>query len=99
MSPCNLEYIPLIPSPSPQLSPFFSISSSISLVMSDQVSLSKDMASANIQAPDAQPEPADFKPRDNPAFILHGKLKTSYGEVSSAQDIVLDNYGNRLLPS
>ncbi len=23
-----------------------------------------------------------FKPRDNPAFILHGKLKTSYEQVT-----------------
>lgn len=50
--------------------------------MPDQVPLSSDMASANIQASQAQPEPADFKPRDNPAFILHGKLKTSFSEVS-----------------
>lgn len=51
--------------------------------MPDQVPPSVDMASANIQAPapEAKPEPADFQPRDNPAFILHGKLKTSFGEV------------------
>jgi hypothetical protein len=53
--------------------------------MPDPVPLSEDMGSAKIQAPEAQPEPADFKPRDNPAFILHGKLKTSFGEVSSTR--------------
>lgn len=51
--------------------------------MPDQVPLSDNLASAAAQASEAQPEPADFKPRDNPAFILHGKLKTSFGEVSS----------------
>lgn len=56
--------------------------------MPDQVPLSKDMASANIQAPNDQPEPADFKPRNNPAFILHGKLSTSFGEVSYTFRIV-----------
>ncbi|ORY34084.1 hypothetical protein BCR39DRAFT_592646 [Naematelia encephala] len=39
------------------------------------------MASALTQAPTAQPFPADFKPRDNPAFLLNGKLDTSYVEL------------------
>jgi D-xylulose reductase len=50
--------------------------------MTNQVPLSNDVVSAKIQAEDAQPEPADFKPRDNPAFILHSALRTSFGEVS-----------------
>lgn len=40
------------------------------------------MSSALIQAPDALPDPPVFKPKNNPGFILHGKLETSYQEVS-----------------
>jgi D-xylulose reductase len=40
------------------------------------------MSSAAAQFPDALPEPPVFKPKNNPAFILHGKLKTSFEEVS-----------------
>ena len=40
------------------------------------------MSSILAQAPGALPNPAEFKPRDNPAFILHSKLKTSYETVS-----------------
>jgi len=40
------------------------------------------MPAAIAQAPPGLPFPADFKPRDNPAFILQGKLKTSYETVS-----------------
>ena len=35
----------------------------------------------NGQSTDAGPAPADFKPKDNPAFILNGKLDTCYGTV------------------
>lgn len=40
------------------------------------------MSSALVQAPDALPDPPVFKPKNNPGFILHGKLETSYQEVS-----------------
>lgn len=30
-----------------------------------------------------------FQPKDNPAFILHGKLKTSYETVSNATPVRL----------
>lgn len=40
------------------------------------------MSSTLAQDPAAQPNPPDFEPRGNPAFILHGKLKTSFGTVS-----------------
>lgn len=43
------------------------------------------MSSALAQHPDSLPEPADFQPRDNPAFILHGKLDTSYGTLPVLQ--------------
>ncbi len=29
-----------------------------------------------------------FTPKDNPAFILHGKLDTSYGTVSAGGSLV-----------
>ena len=41
------------------------------------------MSSILAKAPGALPYPADFKPRDNPAFILQSKLETSYETVSS----------------
>ena len=39
------------------------------------------MSSAAAQYPDATPNPPVFKPKNNPAFILHGKLSTSFEEV------------------
>jgi len=42
------------------------------------------MSSALAQESDAHSEPREFKPKDNPAFILHGALKTSYETVRSA---------------
>ena len=39
------------------------------------------MSSAAAQFPDATPNPPVFKPKNNPAFILHGKLSTSFEEV------------------
>jgi hypothetical protein len=43
------------------------------------------MSSALAQAPEALPNPPTFKPKNNPAFILHGALKTSYEEVGAAR--------------
>jgi hypothetical protein len=43
------------------------------------------MSSALAQAPEALPNPPTFKPKNNPAFILHGALKTSYEEVGPAR--------------
>ncbi|GFZ44046.1 Xylitol dehydrogenase A [Saitozyma sp. JCM 24511] len=39
------------------------------------------MSSALAQAPEALPNPPTFKPKNNPGFILHGALKTSYEEL------------------
>nr|XP_019010898.1 chlorophyll synthesis pathway protein BchC [Kwoniella pini CBS 10737]OCF49679.1 chlorophyll synthesis pathway protein BchC [Kwoniella pini CBS 10737] len=36
--------------------------------------------SAQAVLPKGSPHPAEFKPKDNPAFILHDKLKTGYEE-------------------
>ncbi len=47
------------------------------------------MSSAAAQVPNALPSPVDFKPKDNPAFILHGKLDTSYETVSFILDLGL----------
>jgi hypothetical protein len=41
------------------------------------------MSSAAAQYPDASPNPPVFKPKNNPAFILHGKLSTSFEEVGT----------------
>jgi hypothetical protein len=42
------------------------------------------MSSAAAQYPDATPNPPVFKPKNNPAFILHGKLSTSFEEVGES---------------
>ncbi|CAD6573669.1 MAG: hypothetical protein TREMPRED_000884 [Tremellales sp. Tagirdzhanova-0007] len=39
------------------------------------------MSSALAQAPTAQPDPVEFNPKNNPAFILQGKLETNYGKL------------------
>jgi len=44
------------------------------------------MSSAAAQYPDASPNPPVFKPKNNPAFILHGKLSTSFEEVGTNID-------------
>lgn len=44
--------------------------------------LNYTMLSATTHASEGLPDPPVFKPKDNPAFILHGKLETSYQEVS-----------------
>jgi hypothetical protein len=41
------------------------------------------MSSAAAQYPNALPDPPVFKPKNNPGFILHGKLETSFEEVST----------------
>jgi D-xylulose reductase len=41
------------------------------------------MSSTAAQFPNAQPEPSVFKPKNNPGFILHGKLDTSFEEVGA----------------
>ena len=44
---------------------------------------------------DAKPSPASFQPKDNPAFILHGKLSTSYETVRGAATLI---GGGSLMP-
>jgi hypothetical protein len=39
------------------------------------------MSSVLAQRPEAVPNPPTFTSKDNPAFILHSALKTSYEEV------------------
>lgn len=46
------------------------------------------MSSAAAQHPNALPNPPVFKPKNNPAFILHGKLETSFGEVGQSKPIM-----------
>ena len=46
-----------------------------------EVETAINMSSTLAQEPEAYPEPREFKPKDNPAFILHGKLHTSYETV------------------
>ena len=47
-----------------------------------QTPTSVNAMSAVFHKPEGTAEPSTFKPKNNPAFILHGKLKTSYEEVS-----------------
>jgi hypothetical protein len=46
-----------------------------------QTPTSVNAMSAVFHKPEHPAEPATFKPKNNPGFILHEKLKTSYEEV------------------
>lgn len=61
------------------------MSSSSQPVRSESVDVSRNLASAAAVEPKAEPYPKDFKPKNNPAFILHGKLETSFEELPVPQ--------------
>lgn len=56
-------------------------SSTSATVKEEQSSLATNVASAARPLSDAPMDPREWQPRNNPAFILHGKLKTSFEEL------------------